>query len=607
MCGVAGIVFPQNSNHLSTVKKMTDAIAHRGPDGEGHYEFENCVLGHRRLSIVDLEGGKQPMFNHQKTIGIVFNGEIYGYQKLMEKLQYNYQSVCDTELLIAMYEQQGKAMMRNLPGMFAFSIWDDTKKTLFCARDRFGEKPFYYAIGKGGEFIYASEIKAIIASGLVEPVLDKNSLAHYLKHLYIHPQKTIYKNVFTLPAAHHLEFSLDTKEIKVERYWKLPAIQQTVSLADATVQFTELLDEAIKKQLVADVPVGAFLSGGLDSSTIVALASKYKEGIKTISFGFGDSINELPFAREIAKKYNTDHIEIQQKQTDIADLLLQMQHIYDEPFADSSNIPTYLISKLAKEHLTVILTGDAGDEMVGGYGSYKILLEMMKGNKTPKSIIPMLTFALKVSNKFGLGLNATKYTAATRNTLYSNLQQAHTQHNTYFSDSEIFGLGLGDKPIKPNFSFTPNNTPDDGMLADIEDYMPGDILVKTDRAAMANSVELRAPFLDVDFAQYAISLPYNLKVSSTNDKIILREAMGQLWTKNIRKRSKQGFGAPVNQWLQLPAVQQLKQEYLFNKNNKMYSILDYNACASYFNKNNYHTWILLTLAIWVEKHSFSNE
>jgi len=607
MCGVAGIVFPQNSNHLSTVKKMTDAIAHRGPDGEGHYKFENCVLGHRRLSIVDLEGGKQPMFNHQKTIGIVFNGEIYGYQKLMEKLQYNYQSVCDTELLIAMYEQQGKAMMRNLPGMFAFSIWDDTKKTLFCARDRFGEKPFYYAIGKGGEFIYASEIKAIIASGLVEPVLDKNSLAHYLKHLYIHPQKTIYKNVFTLPAAHHLEFSLDTKEIKVERYWKLPAIQQTVSLADATVQFTELLDEAIKKQLVADVPVGAFLSGGLDSSTIVALASKYKEGIKTISFGFGDSINELPFAREIAKKYNTDHIEIQQKQTDIADLLLQMQHIYDEPFADSSNIPTYLISKLAKEHLTVILTGDAGDEMVGGYGSYKILLEMMKGNKTPKSIIPMLTFALKVSNKFGLGLNATKYTAATRNTLYSNLQQAHTQHNTYFSDSEIFGLGLGDKPIKPNFSFTPNNTPDDGMLADIEDYMPGDILVKTDRAAMANSVELRAPFLDVDFAQYAISLPYNLKVSSTNDKIILREAMGQLWTKNIRKRSKQGFGAPVNQWLQLPAVQQLKQEYLFNKNNKMYSILDYNACASYFNKNNYHTWILLTLAIWVEKHSFSNE
>lgn len=607
MCGIAGIVFPQATQHLNTIKKMTDAIAHRGPDGEGHYEFENCVLGHRRLSIVDLEGGHQPMFNRPKTIGIVFNGEIYGYQKLMQQVQYDYQSVCDTELIIAMYEQQGNGMVKNLPGMFAFSIWDDAKKTLFCARDRFGEKPFYYAIGKGGEFIYASEIKAILASGLVDPVLDKSSLAHYLKHLYIHPQKTIYKNIFTLPAAHSLEYSLATKEIKTERYWYLPTIQQNVSLADAAVRFTELLDEAIKKQLVADVPVGAFLSGGLDSSTIVALASKYKKGIKTISFGFGDSIDELPFAREIAKKYNTEHIELQQKEADIADFLLQMQDIYDDPFADSSNIPTYLISKLAKEHLTVILTGDAGDELCGGYGSYKILLEMMRGNKTPQAIIPIVKLALKASNKFGLGLNTVKHNAAMRNTMYSSLLQAHTQHNTYFSDSEITGLGLKDKAIKPNFSFVPNNTPDDGMRADIEDYMPGDILVKTDRASMASSVELRAPFLDVDFAEYAISLPYTLKVSSSDDKIILREAMGQLWTESIRKRSKQGFGAPVNHWLQLPTMQQLKQEYLYNKNNKLYAVLDYTACSAYFNKNNYHTWILLTLAIWVEKHSFSNE
>lgn len=607
MCGIAGIVYNNASSYLEIAKRMTDSIAHRGPDGEGHYEFGNCVLGHRRLSIVDIEGGKQPMFNHQKNLGIVFNGEIYGYQKLMEKVDYNYQSVCDTELLIALYQQKGSKMIQDLPGMFAFSIWDDNKKSLFCARDRFGEKPFYYAIGKNGEFIYASEIKAILASGLVEPVLDKSSLAHYLKHLYIHPQKTIYKNVFTLPAAHSLEFSLDTKEVKVERYWNLPAMQQNISLEDSLSQFTELLDNAVKKQLVADVPVGAFLSGGLDSSTIVALASKYKQGIKTISFGFGDSINELPFAKEIAGKYNTDHIELQQKEADIADLLLQMQDIYDEPFADSSNIPTYLISKLAKEHLTVILTGDSGDEMLGGYGSYKILLEMMEGKKTPKSTISMLKLALKVSNKFGFGLNAVKHNASIRNTLYNNLLSAHNQHNTYFSDNEIINLGLVDKVIKPSFSFVPNNSPDDGMRADIEDYMPGDILVKTDRASMASSIELRAPFLDVDFAEYAISLPHTLKLSKSRDKIILREAMSQLWTDSVRKRSKQGFGAPVNHWLKLPAVKQLKQEYLFNKKNKMYSVLNYDSCANYFNKDNYHTWILLTLAIWVEKHSFSNE
>ena len=604
MCGIAGIVAENAAEYLQTVKKMTDTIAHRGPDGDGHYVYGRCVLGHRRLSIVDLDGGHQPMFNHTRSIGIVFNGEIYGYKKLRDETQYNYQNESDTELLIALYEQQGSAMIKSLPGMFAFSIWDEEKQALFCARDRFGEKPFYYAFGKNSELIYSSELKAILSTGLIEPVLDEESLAHYLKHLYVHPQKTIYKNVFTLPPAHTLEYSPITKQLKIERYWQLPSINQNITLADATEQFTQLLDEAVKKQLVADVPVGAFLSGGLDSSTIVALASKYKEGIKTISFGFGDSINELPFAREIAKKYNTDHIELQQTEADIANLLLKMQDIYDEPFGDSSNIPTYLLSMLAKEHLTVILTGDAGDELLGGYGSYKILLEMMKGNKTPQAIIPMLKFALKVSSKLGLGINNLKYDAAICNTKYKTLLATHTQRYIYFDDKEIEMLGLT-KVAKPKFSFFPNNTPDDAMLADIEDYMPGDILVKTDRAAMASSVELRAPFLDVDFAEYCISLPYTLKVSSTSDKIILREAMGQLWTENIRKRKKHGFGAPVNHWLQIPAVAKLKNEFLLDKNNPMYKVLEYEACAPYFNKNNYHTWILLTLAIWARKHSYS--
>lgn len=604
MCGIAGIVAENAAEYLQTVKKMTDTIAHRGPDGDGHYVYGRCVLGHRRLSIVDLGGGHQPMFNHSRSIGIVFNGEIYGYKKLRDETQYNYQNESDTELLIALYEQHGSAMMKSLPGMFAFSIWDEERQSIFCARDRFGEKPFYYAFGKNGEFIYSSELKAILSTGLIEPVLDNVSLAHYLKHLYVHPQKTIYKNVFTLPPAHTLEYSPITKQLKIERYWQLPAINQNITLADATEQFTQLLDEAVKKQLVADVPVGAFLSGGLDSSTIVALASKYKEGLKTISFGFGDSINELPFAREIAQKYNTDHIELQQTEADIANLLLKMQDIYDEPFGDSSNIPTYLLSKLAKEHLTVILTGDAGDELLGGYGSYKILLEMMKGNKTPQAIIPMLKFALKVSSKLGLRINNLKYAAAICNSKYSTLLATHTQHYIYFSDKEILKLGLTEV-TKPAFSFLPNNTPDDAMCADIEDYMPGDILVKTDRAAMASSVELRAPFLDVDFAEYCISLPYTLKVSSTSDKIILREAMGQLWTESIRKRKKHGFGAPVNHWLQIPAVAKLKNEFLLDKTNPMYKVLSYEACAPYFNKNNYHTWILLTLAIWAQKHSYS--
>lgn len=601
MCGIAGIVAENGPLYRETVEGMTGCMSHRGPDGDGHHVYNRCVLGHRRLSIVDLEGGWQPMFNHDKSIGIVFNGEIYGYQELMEQTTYNYQSVCDTELLIAMYQNQGKAMMQKLPGMFAFAIWDEHKQTLFCARDRFGEKPFYYAFGKNGEFILASEMKAILATGLVTPEIDPDSIAHYLKYLYVHPHKTIYKNVFVLPPAHCLEYSPVSKELKTERYWQMPVTNTSIKLDDAIGQFTHLLDEAVKKQLVADVPVGAFLSGGLDSSTIVALASKYKQGIKTISFGFGDSINELPYAREIATKYNTHHIELQQREADIAGLLVKMQDIYDEPFADSSNIPTYLISMLAKEHLTVILTGDAGDEMLGGYGTYKTLLAMMEGKKVSKPLIPLLSLALKVSSRFGLGLDATKYRAAIKNTQFLTLQEAHKELHIYFTDEQIKGLGLKGRAAKAPYSFKPENTPNDGMRADIEDYMPGDILVKTDRAAMASSVELRAPFLDVNFAEFCISLPYNLKVTKTSDKHILREAMNHLWTDSIRKRSKQGFGAPVNHWLALPGMQQLKKEYLLNKNNRLYSFVDYNACQPYFNKNNYHTWILLNLAMWLER------
>lgn len=605
MCGIAGIVAENAVEYLQTVRKMTDTIAHRGPDGDGHHVYGRCVLGHRRLSIVDLGGGHQPMFNHSKSIGIVFNGEIYGYKKLRDETQYNYQNESDTELLIALYEQKGRAMMESLPGMFAFSIWDENKQALFCARDRFGEKPFYYAFGTNGEFIYSSEIKAILSTGLIEPVIDKESLAHYLKHLYVHPQKTIYKNIFTLPPAHTLEYSPITKQLQIERYWHMPETVGAVKLNDAIEQFTYLLDDAVKKQLIADVPVGAFLSGGLDSSTIVALASKNKEGIKTISFGFGDSINELPFAREIAKKYNTQHIELQQRETDIADLLMKMQDIYDEPFADSSNIPTYLISELAKEHLTVILTGDAGDELLGGYGSYKILVEMMKGKKTPHLLLPLLKYMLKFSSVLRGKVNLLGMEAAMSNTQYKqSIIDTHKQYYVYFTDNQLQQIGLG-KVEKPLGSFTLHNTVDDAIKQDIEDYMPGDILVKTDRAAMASSVELRAPFLDVNFAEYCISLPHTLKVNSSQDKILLREAMGHLWTEGIRARSKQGFGAPVKQWLQIPGVVQLKQEFLFDKNNPIYKVINYDACKAYFNTNNYHTWALLSLAIWAKKHSYS--
>lgn len=603
MCGIAGIVTPSDAqDYRNKLVNMTDAIAHRGPDGQGHYFFSRCALGHRRLSIVDIEGSPQPMCSPSSKLGLVFNGEIYGYQELREQNPYHYRTAGDTELLLVLYEKYGTQMLSKLPGMFAFAIWDEDKQQLFCARDRFGEKPLYYALGRNGELIFASELKAILASELLTPEIDPASMAHYLKHLYVHPHTTIYKNVFMLPPAHYFVFDQRSGKINVNRYWEFPEINEKINTGDAHEQFVHLFENAVKKQLVADVPVGAFLSGGLDSSTVVAVASKYKQGIKTISFGFGDSINELPYARDIAKKYHTEHIELQQPLADIGDLLLRMNDIYDEPFADSSNIPTYLVSQQARKHLTVVLTGDGGDELLGGYGSYKVMLEMMNRKKTIPALIQAFRFYLKLRRKIGLPANEKSIQASILNALHDDFPDAHSQMNIYFSDKEIQHIGIKGTATPKRISFTPNQTPDDGMRADIEDYMPGDILAKTDRASMANSLELRAPFLDVPFAEFCLSLPYKLKLNNSSDKMILRETFGKLWTDEIRKRSKMGFGAPVNHWLKLPKVIDLKHEYLVNPKRKMYDHLDYDACRRYFGKNNYHTWTLLVLSLWFEKN-----
>ena len=310
MCGIAGIITPNARNYTEEIQKMTRAIAHRGPDAEHHEFSENAALGHRRLSIVDLsETGKQPMFSNTRKECIVFNGEIYGYQNIKKDFaNYPYRGSSDTEIILAMYQKKGKGLLRELPGMFAFAIWDEEKQQLFCVRDRFGEKPFYYAFGKNGEFIFASEIKAILASGLIAPKINNEALFHFLQYGYVSTYQSIYSNIFTLPPAHSLTYS--NGNISVERYYEIPKNNLEISLSDAKEEFTSLLKNAVQKQLVADVEVGSFLSGGLDSSTIVAMVNEFKPKQTTISFGYSGEDSELKFADEIAMKYKTNHIEI---------------------------------------------------------------------------------------------------------------------------------------------------------------------------------------------------------------------------------------------------------------------------------------------------------
>ena len=604
MCGIIGLIHPQASKYEPSARAMLSCLAHRGPDGDGLHVFNQAILGHRRLSIIDLSTGAQPMFNHDKSVAITFNGEIYGYQDIKKETSYPYQTSSDTEIILALYEKHGKDFTKHLPGMFAFGIWDEKDQSLIASRDRFGEKPFYYAFGKNKEFIFASEIKSILASGLITPEIDPDSIAHYLHKLYVHPTKTIYKNVFTLPPAHSL-FYKDGK-IDIKRYWNIPTPDSKLTLEQALPEFKRLLRSAVQKQLVADVPVGAFLSGGLDSSTVVSIATEFTKKMKTFAFGYEGTKNELSFAKLAAEKYGTEHYELHDKDHNIADLIVKMADIYDEPFGDSSNISTYLISKLTREHSTVVLSGDGGDELLGGYGWYKPLLTMNE-DRAFDGIAKMhlLRIAGRIAMKLNLKNKVNIITEA-RRLLYKNsfdsVLEAHRASNVYFKEKELSKLlNKGKLELsKPSFALT--NTVEDALHDDIEDYMPGDILVKTDRASMANSLELRAPFLDIPFAEFVLSLPHTLKLNTKEDKKILRKAFSTDWPEEIQKRNKLGFGAPINIWLQKDEVKNLVKEYLCDKDKKIYSYISFDASEKYVKKNDYKTWVLLTLSIWLEKH-----
>lgn len=604
MCGIAGIVAPQSGPHYPPLERMMESLRHRGPDGSGMHIFPGCALGHTRLSIVDLATGDQPMIAANGRVGVTFNGEIYGYQEIKRKLtSYPFRTSSDTELILALYELYGSELLRHLPGMFAFALWDETRQTLFAARDRFGEKPFYYARGERGEFLFASEIKALLASGLLQPKINRDAVAHYLRHLYIHPHQTVYHNIYVLPPAHCL--SLQEGRLSVERYWHLPPYRESLTEHEAIEEFRRLFDQAVKRQLVADVPVGAFLSGGLDSSSIVAVASRSYRRLKTFSFGFGEAINELPYAREVAQLYQTEHTELEDQHADIADLLSEMARVYDEPFADSSNIPTYLISQAAARYGKVVLTGDGGDELLAGYGFwYRPLWEMEQSRSYSPLSVSLMRRATHYLPRLGLEVSPRWQQIIRGSDLrrkHPSIAQAHLAQNTFFGDEELALLGItgGRRPTFNGELGTATETVNDALRMDLCDYMPGDILLKTDRASMAHGLELRAPFLDVDFASFCISLPSRLKINADQDKYILRQGYGAAWPEAVRRRGKCGFGAPVSEWLKRASVINLKKKIFDHPEHPLFTLVSYPAARDFAARDNYQTWILLTLGLWL--------
>lgn len=612
MCGIAGIVAPEAKRYERSIQHMVSAVRHRGPDGSGLHFFRNCALGHTRLAIVDLRSGHQPMLSANGKLGITFNGEIYGFRDIRNRQlkSYAFRTTSDTEVLLALYEKYGQDLMPHVPGMFAFAIWDDKEEELICARDRFGEKPFYFAIGRGGEFIFASELKAVLASGLIEPVLSKTAVGHYLQRQYVHPRQTIYENCHVLPPGHLLRYKRG--KLCVSRYWELPApASEALEPTQAADKFRALFQEAVRRQLVADVPVGAFLSGGLDSSSIVVAASHWHGGISTFSFDFEGRHSEVPYARSVARQYGTEHFELSTRDKDLSELLWKMQDVYDEPFADSSAIPTYLLSQEARRHMKVVLTGDGGDELLGGYEWYRPLF-WMDGYQSPGLIqVTAARVASRIARYMHLD-NARQIelrAIGMRNRLrFDSVIEAHKSQLQWFPPEELISLGFNHEARESLTEAqlgTTRDTLDDAFRYDIHDYMPGNVLAKIDRASMAHGLELRAPFLDVEFASYCIALPSCLKLSDATDKVILRLAFEKDWPAPLRNRPKQGFGAPFAEWLKEPRLVELQQDYFGNVNSKIYGLLPYpetRKCLT--NGNPGQRWMLLVLAVWMEKHGF---
>lgn len=547
------------------IGRMCDTITHRGPDDVGTWVEGNVGLGMRRLSIIDLVTGKQPISNEDDTTWIVFNGEIYNHDELRRQLQakgHKFKTKTDTEAILHAYEEYGEDCPAKLNGMFAFAIWDQKLKKLFIARDRIGIKPLYYFYDHE-RFIFGSEIKAILQTEEIPRRIDLQALDNFLTFEYIPAPLSILQDVKKLMPGHSI--SLSNRQLKIKKYWEVEFNLNEASEAEFKYRIRELLSDAVKIRLMSDVPLGAFLSGGIDSSTIVALMSQVmKQPVKTFSIGFEDSTyNELDYARLIARTFKTDHHEFIIKPNAV-ELTENLIYFLDEPFGDFSIFPTYLVSKMAREYVTVVLSGDGGDELFAGYDTYIADRYYRKYSMIPASIrskfipgildrVPPSSQKKGIINKIKRFVEGSTLPEDLRHVRWMIFLLEQEKSKLYNNDMK-YGI-LEKDPYKfirtyfANIDYLKHDATSQQLYVDIKTYLVDDILVKVDRMSMATSLEARVPFLDYRFVELAASIPSNMKLRHHQTKYILKKAMDDILPHDILYRGKQGFSIPIKNWL----------------------------------------------------------
>lgn len=563
MCGICGKLNFDINNEVNKglIKKMCDTLAHRGPDDEGYYINKNIGLGMRRLSIIDLNTGHQPISNENQKIWIVFNGEIYNYRELKQDLikkGHQFKTGSDTEAIIHLYEEYDIDCLKLLRGMFAFAIWDEVKSRLFLARDRVGKKPLIYTAANNN-IIFASELKAIIQDNSVKKEIDFDALDQYMSFQFVPAPYTIFKGINKLPPASYL--LCEKGNITVKRYWELDFNSKIIMSEDEYAEgILRELEDAVKLRMISDVPIGALLSGGIDSSAVVAIMARLSDKpIKTFSIGFEEEeYSEIKYARIVAEQFKTEHHEFIVK-PNIIEILPELSWFYDEPFADKSAVPSYYVAKEAGRHLKVVLNGDGGDEAFAGYGRYDFrnnIASLLPSSLKVQLMRQTIKNYFKVSDKSKLLSKMIKKIAlnqfpVSRSIIFPEFFSGREKYNLYTQNArETLNNTISNKIDELLNGVEDIKEPIDAMInIDFNHYLSGDLLLKMDIASMANSLEARSPFLDHKLLEFSMNIPCSFKIKNGARKYILKRALSDILPDGILNRNKMGFSIPLIYWL----------------------------------------------------------